>query len=879
MTPPRLAEFLLTRRLRACAWREVTLGDLREEFETLATRVGLPRARRWYWRETFTLLASTPPPAAPPRPKDSTMRTVLTELRLAFRQLRHRPMLSLVIVLTLAVGLGANAATFGMIDALLLRPFTIPNVDRLVVLSEASAEAPFPQESVAPGNYLDLRQHTGGAITRMSTVSWWDVNMSGGDQPERLQGSQVGADYFPMLGITPAAGRFFQPADETPGAARTVVISDSLWHRRFGATPDIIGTTIRLDGHPYTIVGRTPAAFDFPNGSDLWTPLVLTPEERNGRVARFLTVIGELAPGATVATAQAEMTAAYARLKEAHQAENRAYSLVVHSFTGGMVDYGIPRIFALWQAAALLLLIIAGTNVASLFLARGAERQREIAVRLAVGASRWQLIRQLLFESLALSIVAIPAALLIAWGSLQLIKGLIPADLIRFLPGWTTMSITPRVAVATAAIALLSAVVFGLLPALRTSRPALSSSLKDGGRSSTSGISRSRLRRGLVVAEIALALPLLLSAGLAAVAGHRMASGPQGYEPEGLVRVRMSLTEATYPDVATRRQFMTRLMTEASAAPGITAVASTSVAPATTGNQRRRIVVDGRTPDPDGPRQINYRAISEQFHDVLKIPILQGRGFTAQDRDGSERVAIISESLSRLYWPDASPLGRRVKLSPTATEWITIVGISGNVLDDWFNSRNAPTIYVPVQQWPSTEVHLLARGAGDPASQIAALRSAVHAVDPTLPIYNTETMEHAIRVRTTGLRFVSQLMAAFGILALLLASAGIYGVMAHYVAQRRHEIGLRMALGATARSVLHLTLGQGLKLSVIGIVIGTALGLALARLMENALFGVVALELPLFVAGPLVLGLVALMATVLPARAAMRVDPAQVLRD
>jgi putative ABC transport system permease protein len=879
MTPPKLAERLLTFRLRHYAWREVTLGDLREEFDALATRVGVPRARRWYWHETFTLLTSTHASVDPPRPKDSSMRTMLTEMRLAFRQLRHHPTVSLIVVLTLAVGLGANAATFGMIDAMLLRPFTLANVDRLVVLSEGSAESPFPQESVAPGNYLDLQRQAGGAITRMSTVSWWDVNMSGGDQPERLQGSQVGADFFAMLGITPVAGRFFQPADETYGAPRTVVISDSLWHRRFAANPNIIGTTIQLDGHPYTVVGRAPAAFDFPNGSDLWAPLVLTPEEHNGRVARFLTVIGELAPGATVATAQAEMTAAYARLKEAHQAENRAYSLIVHSFTAGMVDYGMPRILALWQAAGLLLLIIAGTNVANLFLARGAERQREIAVRLAVGASRWQLIRQLLFESLALAMVSIPAALFIAWGSLQLIRGLIPAELIRFLPGWTTMGISPRVAAATAAVALLSAVAFGLLPALRTSRPALSSSLKDGGRSSTSGIGRSRLRRALVVAEIALALPLLLSAGLAAVAGHRMASGPQGYEPEGLVRVRMSLTEATFPDAATRRQFTTRLMAGAASAPGITAVATTSVAPATPSNQRRRVVVDGRADEPEGPRLINYRAVSDTFHQVLQIPMLQGRGFTTQDRDGTERVAIISESLSRLYWPDESPLGRRVKLSPTATEWITIVGISGNVLDDWFNSRNAPTIYVPVQQWPSTDIHLLARGAGDAASQIAALRSAVRTVDPTLPIFSTETMDSAIRVRTTGLRFVSQLMAAFGVLALLLASAGIYGVMAHYVAQRRHEIGLRMALGATGRSVLHLTLGHGLKLSAIGIVIGTALGLALARLMENALFGVMAVEPSLFVAGPLILGLVALMATLLPARAAMRIDPARVLRD
>lgn len=879
MTPPRLAERLLMRRLRHSPWRDVTLGDLREEFETLAAQTSAARARRWYWRETLQLLTASPVPSEPSRPKDAFMRTFLSESRLAFRQLRHRPALSLVIVLTMAVGLGANAATFGMIDALLLRPFTIPNVDRLVVLSEESADSPYPQESVAPGNYVDLRRQAGGAITRMSTVSWWDVNMSGGDQPERVQGSQIDADFFPMLGIAPAAGRFFQPADETQGAPRTVVISDRLWHRRFAGTPDIIGTTIRLDGHPYTIVGLAPAAFDFPNGSDLWTPLVLTPEEHNGRIARFLTVIGELAPGATVASAQAEMTAAFARLKDAHQAENRAYSLIVRPFTAAMIDYGIPRILTLWQAAGLLLLLIAGTNVANLFLARGAEREREIAVRLAIGAGRWQLVRQLLFESLALSLVAIPAALLFAWGGLRLISGLVPAELIRFLPGWTTMGVSLRVVMATAALALVCSVVFGLLPALRSSRPALSGSLKDGGRSSTGGVGRSRLRRGLVIAEVALALPLLLSAGLAAVAGHRMASGPQGYDPDGVVRVRMSLPEATYPDAAARRQFTTRLLAAASSAPGITTLASTSVAPATSSNQRRRVVVDGRAPDPDGARWINYRAISEGFHDVLRIPMLEGRAFTAHDRADTERVAIVSASLAELYWPGGSPIGRRVKLSETATEWLTIVGISGNVLDDWFSSRQAPTIYVPVQQWPSSEIHLLARGTGDAASQIAALRGAVRAVDPAMPIFNTETMRTAIHTRTSGLRFVSQLMAAFGVLALLLATAGIYAVMSHFVAQRRHEIGLRMALGATARSVLHLTLRQGLTLSAIGIAIGTAVGVALARVMENALFGVVAFEPTLFIAGPLILGLVALVATVVPARTAMRVDPARVLRD
>jgi putative ABC transport system permease protein len=879
-SPPRLAEWLLSRLLRAGAWRETTLGDLREEFAAMSDRRDVRSARRWYWRETVTLLASRPAPTRPSRPrKDPLMRTLLAEARLAARALWRQPTVSLAIIATLSIGLGLNAATFGMMDALLLRPFAIPNIERLVVLSELSASAPYPKDSVAPGNYLDLKRHIGGAITRMSTVSWWDVNLSGGDRPERLRGSQVGADFFTMLGLTPAQGRFFHVQDEAIGAPRTVVISDALWHRNFAAAPDAIGRTVQLDGESYTIIGRAPAAFDFPSGSDLWTPLVLTEEERTGRTARWLTVIGELRPGATSAQAQAEMTAAYTRLKEAHEAENGAYSLVVQSFEAAMVDYGLPRVIGLWQASALLLLLIAGTNVANLFLARGAERQREIAVRLAIGASRWRMIRQLLIESVVLAVVAIPAALLIAWGAIAAIRTLMPADLLRFLPGWMLMGVNPRVALATAAVALTSAIVFGLLPALRVSRPSLASALKDGGRSSTGGLGRSRLRRGLVVAQVALALPLLLCAGLAALGGHRMAAGPQGYDPDGLVRVRMSLPTATYADDDARRTFTTRLLAEASSAPEMLDVATASIAPATAGNQRRRLVVDGRDPDPDGPRWINYRAVSDSFHRVLGIPIMEGRAFTASDRDGTEPVAVISDSLARLYWPDASPVGRRVKLSPTATEWVTIVGTSGNVLDDWFNSRNAPTIYVPVRQFPSTEIHLLARGRSDASTQLATLRAAVQRVDRTLPVYDVQTMRAAIHTRTTGLRLISQFMAVFGLVALFLASAGIYGVMAHYVAQRRHEIGVRMALGATARSVLQLTVGQGLRLAVAGIVIGIALGVALAQVMESALFGVVSLDLSLFIGGPIVLALVALVAIVVPARAALRVDPASVLRQ
>ncbi len=887
--PPRLAEALLQRLLRDEPWRETTLGDLREELTT-AHRTHHPlRADLWYWGEAITLVRDhlrerrrqrrLPHPARQVPRKDSVVRTLFSEVRLAARALGRQPLVSGVIVMTLALGLGVNAATFGMIDSLLLRPFTIPNIDHLVLLSENSPDAPFPQESVSPANYADLRREGADVIARMSTLSSWNANLSGTDQPERIQGSRVGAPFFSMLGITPADGRFFSADDEAAGAARTVVISDGLWKRRFGGSPGFVGQTIQLDGEPYTVIGRAPQDFEFPNGSDLWTPHILTTTDLATRDDRYLTVIGELASGVTLEQAQARLSIVYARLKTAYVADNREYELIVRTFTNGMVDFGLPQVLLLFQAAALLLLIIAGTNIANLLLARGAERQRELALRLAIGAGRGRIIRQMLVESGVLAMAAVPAALLVAWVALASLRSLMPAELLRYIPGWSTMSLTPRMAIVTALAALLTSVLFGLLPALQSSRLSLTASLKDGGRASTAGTGRSRLRRALVVAEIAVALPLLVSSGLAAIGGYRMASGPQGFEPDGVVVLRVSLPKTTYADADSRRVFVNQLLDEGQRTPGISHLATSTVSPSTANNQRSALIVDGVTTDPTEARMVNYRATSAGFFDVLRIPIHEGRGIEPQDGEGTQHVAVVSRSLADLYWPGVSPLGQRVKFDKDDTEWATVVGVSGNVLDDWFMSRNAPTVYVPVLQHPSTEVNIVARGPGAVADHIAGLRAAIARVDASLPAYDTKTMGEAIYLRTSGLRTVSQLMAAFGLLALLLSAAGIYSVMAHYVAQRRHEIGVRIALGATTRDVLNLTVGQGLKLAGMGILIGLVMAISLARVIESALFGVVAVEPVLFAAITAALTMVALVATLVPARHAVSVDPASALRD
>jgi putative ABC transport system permease protein len=807
------------------------------------------------------------------------MLTMIREIRLAVRLLLSQPHVTFLVMGTLALGLGSNAATFGMIDSLALRPFPFQGVDRLVVLSESSPEDPFPQSSVSPANFLDLQSAHPRTLESLVGVDWWDVNISGGDEPELVQGHLVSPAFFDVLSVRPAIGRAFTDADGVRGNHRRAVIGDGLWRRRFGADRSIVGRTVRLDGEPFDVVGIAPPGFDFPSGTQVWAPLTFDAEEAANRASRYLTVIARLRDQTTLEEARAEAGTVYSRLKDAHRTELRDRDLVVHTFTTGMVDYGLPRILALWQAAATLVLVIGCVNVANLLLARGAARQREIAVRLAIGAGRGQLLRQLLVEAMVVAVLSVPAALLVATLLFRLIRSAMPAEIVRFLPGWADMGVDVRVAAFTFIAAGAAAFLFGLLPALQVSRPALTSTLRDGGRSATAGVGRSRLRRALVVAQIALVLPLLVMSGLAAIGAYRFANGPQGYEPDGVARMKMRLPVATYADAAARRQFTERLLEASAGMPGATFVATTSVTPSATSNQRRELLVDGRPIPETTPPSVNYRAVSAQYFDVMSIPRLRGRMIEPGDREGTERVAVVSESMAERHWPGESPLGARIRFGRDSKDWYTVVGIVGDTIDDWFAYRREPTVYVPVLQAPSAQLYLVARTTGDPASLMAPMRAAVSRVDQDQAVFEVSTMRDAIHQRTTGIRFIGGLMAGFGLIALVLAALGIYGVMSHYVAQRRQEIGVRMALGATRRDVLRLALGQGTKLAAIGIVAGLALGVLLARLMETVLFGVVAVEPSLFVAITVGLASVALLATLVPAHHASRVDPIQALRE
>jgi putative ABC transport system permease protein len=890
MKPPRFASLITRAAVRREVWADDVLGDVTEEFAARAAADGFGAAARWYRRETAKLAAESVRRRVRAALAavavlffigDRPMNAFSGEVRAALRALKRRPGVTAAILLTLAIGLGVNAAIFDSIDSLLLKPFAFKDVDRIAMISELSDSAPYPKESVAPANFLDFARDA-RTVTGLAAYSWGEINLAGGDRPERVAAFGASENFFSTLGVTPALGRFFTPQSHVFGGHHEAVLGDSLWRTHFDADPNVVGRQIHMDGEPAVIVGVAPPGFTFPEGAQAWTPLAFEPKEAANRAANYLTVFGRLADGRTFADARSELGPMYARLLAAHPDDMRGRRLIVQPFTKGMVDIGMPTILMLWQAAALLVLLIGCTNVINLLLAQGAERQRELAVRLAIGASRVRIVRQLLVESLTLSIAAVPGALAVAWLTLSLMKAAMPAALIRFVPGWDKMAVDAALMAWTLFGAMVAGVLFGILPAIQASRSSVLSAVKgsgDGGRSQTAGRSRNRARRILVVAELALALPLLVASVMAVSGVQKFVTGNQGYDPNGVLRASVMLPEAQYKDDAALRLFADRLLDEVGRVPSITSAATSSLLPASGANRSRDVEIEGRAVDKEHPLSANFRIVSPKYFETMRIPMRGGRAFTAADRDSTERVAIVSESFAARYFNGESPIGRRVKIQTVGDGWITVAGISGDVIDDWFANRNTPTIYVPEAQTPTHSVNLVARTSGDPSGIEAGIRRALTAVDPNLPAFWVRTQNDALKERTTGLRFIGGLMAAFGIIALVLAAIGIYSVMAFYVSLRRKEMGLRLALGATPGDVLRMMLGQASRLSLIGVVIGTIAAVALARVIEEAMLGTATASPLLFAAVGTTLFAIATLASFMPAREATKVNPATSLRD
>jgi putative ABC transport system permease protein len=801
------------------------------------------------------------------------MGALVQDLRFALRVLmRHGPVTAAAVI-TLALGIGANTLMYGSVSHLVMRPFALPQVDRLVSLYQNHARRGPDRNEVTAADFLDWRGRA-KSFQRLSAQVWWDAALSGAGPPEQLAGRRVNADWFHTIGMRPRLGRDFHEAEDRPGAAPVVVLSDGLWRRRFGADPGVLGRSITLNGVPRQVVGIMPPEASYPTGTELWAPLALTPEESEDRGHHYLLVVGRLHDGVKVEQARAEIRALAAMQRERYPTTNEGWDASLYPLVEDAVREIKPLLYVLFGAAAFVLLI-ACVNVANLLLARGALRSREIAIRTTVGASRRRIVRQLLTESVLLAMLGGGAGVLIAlWGT-DLLRAAFPADMTRFIPGWAGMRVDPAALGFALALSIGTGLLFGVVPSLHATRPDLVESLKDGGSAGRGGHG---LRSALVVAETALALVLLAGTGLMVRSFWKLREANPGFDAAGALTLRVSLPEARYGDSTRVIAYYRAAVERLRALPGVTEVGAVSHLPLGGSNASRGYYIAGREPQsPAERRSGRYRRATPGYFAALGIPIRRGRAFDEGDREEAARAAVINEDLAAREFPDRDPLGQRLVYSGTEFE---IVGVAGNVKHRSLAEDASPEFYLPQWQWPSPSMALVVRTSGDPADLAESARRAMQEVDPDQPVFAVMTMSQVLdSAGLLGQRVTSSFFGAFALIALALAATGIFGVMSFTVAQRTREIGVRMALGAGGGDVMRMVVSHGLRLTLIGLAIGLAATWGLSRVMQGLLFQVSATDPGTFAATALLLAAVATAACWLPAWRATRVDPVVALRS
>ncbi|HEV2915194.1 MAG TPA: ABC transporter permease [Pyrinomonadaceae bacterium] len=807
------------------------------------------------------------------------MGTILQDLRYGVRVLIKNPGFTLIAIIALALGIGANTAIFSVVNAVLLRPLPFEDSERLVNVWSGNAKRGIKRYPTSYPNFADWRDQN-RVFEHMAAYGETSVVLSGIEASEQIDGQMASGDLFKVLGVKAALGRVYSREDEESGSLRVAVISHDLWQRRFGADPKVVGRQIMLDGNSFTLLGVMPQGFSFPLGQardpQFWAPLNPKSETNMERGANYLGVAARLRPDVSLQQAQAEMDTIARKLEQDYPEKNTGRSINLVTMYEGVVGNIRPSLFVLLGAVGFVLLI-ACANVANLLLARGASRQKEIAIRTALGARRSRIVRQLLTESLLLSICAGAVGLLIALWGVDLLGTAIPVD----IPRVKDIGLDSRVLGFTVAVSLLTGLIFGLAPALSTSKTDLNETLKEGGRSSTQSIRRNRVRSLLVVSEVALSLVLLVGAGLLIRSFLQLQTVNPGFDPHNVLTASIALPSAKYAEERQQAEFFNQLLERAAAQPGVQTVGITSLLPLSGQIAQNVFNIEGRPPLPPGERLTAHaRVISPEYLRALGIPLLKGRNFSSQDTSNAPKVLIINETLARRYFPGEDPIGKRV--TPTIAENFTaeIIGIVGDVRHMTLDTEVTPEFYVSHLQLPQPYMTIVARAAesSNAASLTAGLRSAVQQVDADQPLSDVRTMEQVLADSTARRRFNTLLLGLFASLALVLAAVGIFGVMSYSVTQRTHEIGIRMALGARESDVLRMIVGQGMILAVIGLAVGLAAAFGLTRLMSSLLYGVSATDPLTFAGVSLLLAAVALVASYIPARRATKVDPMVALR-
>jgi putative ABC transport system permease protein len=804
------------------------------------------------------------------------MENLLSDARYALRNLLRRPTFTLIAVVTLALGIGANTAIFSAINALLLKPLPFPELDRVVAIWDKLPSRGVMHNEVTVANYLDWQSQT-QSFEQLALYRWWSANLTGIDPPERIQGFLVTANFLDVTGMKPIMGRTFSSEENQPGKDQVAVITHSLWQRRFGGDPNILDKTITVNSIVRRIIGVMPERFNFPKGAEIYAPLQMTPELMKSRGNHGYYVIGRLKQGASITGAQAEIDNVSARLEQQYPETNKGWGATVFPIVADTVrTYDT----ALWvmMAAVGFVLLIACANVANLMLARASGRQKEIAVRTALGASRWRIVRQLLTESVIVALVGGALGVLIGFWGVDALRAANPADAAKYAPGWYQLGINPTVLLFTLGLSLVSGIVFGLAPALQMSKPNLNDSLKEGTRGTT-GTSH-LLRSSLVVFEVALSLVLLVGAGLLIRSFLSLLKTDPGFNPDHVLTMNLVLPGAKYKDETARAAFYNDLIQRVKAQPGVQSAAVVNYLPLGGSNSSDSYLVEGEPqPAPGQEHDGRYRVATPDYFRTMEISIVRGRGFTEQDKAGAPPVVIVNETLARKHWPGQDPLGKRIRFYGPLEKapWMEVVGVIKDVKHE-LNIPIEPEYYLPHAQDAWNAMVLVARTSVEPASLAGALRQQVWAIDKDQPVFDVKTMYEVRSMSVALYSFSSVMLGIFAGVALVLAAVGIYGVMAFVVTQRTQEIGIRMALGARTADVLKLVVKHGMKLALIGIVIGLAGSWALTRFIEKLLVGVQPTDLLTFSLVSAGLLLAAFVACYLPARRATKVDPLVALR-
>jgi putative ABC transport system permease protein len=811
--------------------------------------------------------------------KTNMLSDLRQDLRYGFRMLLKNPAFTAIAVLALALGIGANTAIFSVVNTLLLRPLPYKDPSRLVVIWENATHLGFPKNTPSPANFLDWqKQNT--LFEGMAAFAERSFNLTGVGEPERLDGRRVSANLFDLLGVKPIIGRTFVPDEDKPGT-KVAILNETLWKRRFGSDAGIVGRAIALNGESYTVVGVLPASVRLPSFGNwrdqVWVPLAFPAEEAASRGSHFLEIIGRMKPGVALEQARAEMETIAARLAQQYPEHNTRIGSVVVPLHEEIVGNMKPALLILLGAVAFVLLI-ACANVANLLLARAAVRQKEIALRLALGADRARLTKQLLVESVMLSLLGGIVGLGLAYAGLQVLLRFIPPDVAHA----ETIGIDGKVLGFTLLVALVTGLVFGLAPASQAAHFNLNDTLKEGGRDSGAGVRGKRLRSILVIAEVAVSFILLIGAGLLINSFMHLRNLDPGFRADHLLALNIDLSETKYPDNARRTAFFDEVVRRVQALPGVRSVAVAGNLPLTYNGDSGPIGVEGiPDPPPDQRPDVIYRAIGPGYFSTMGIPLVRGRDFNDQDSLDKDATVVVSEKTVRHYWPNTDPIGKRLKVGSTTSDgpWRTVIGVVKDVRQNDFVAEPKMQMYFTYRQLRSLMPNaLVVRTAVDPMSVATSVRNAIWAVDKDQTVANVDSMEHIVAGAVARQRFSMLLLAIFAGVALVLAAVGIYGVMSYSVAQQTREIGIRMALGAQRSDVLKMTVKQGLKLVGLGLVIGLVAAFILTRVMATLLFGITATDPLTFASISLVLLAVAILASYIPALRATKVDPMIALR-